>query len=253
VYTGPDTETAGEQPGGSPARASRSELAYGELKRRLLLGEFPLRDRLGESKLAALLEVSRTPVREALARLHAEGLVERHPEGGYRPSPPDLHHTHELYQVRFALEYHALHLPAEAGTTHDGEMLHSLYVEWAELAAARDVPIDATFVLLDEDFHVRLAAAAGNAALVETLITVNERIRPVRMHDFLTAERVEVTIEQHLGILDALLDGDLPLTRQRLDHHLRQSLDIVESRAAQALARMVSPSRPAVSPEGAHP
>jgi DNA-binding GntR family transcriptional regulator len=247
VYTGSDTTGVTE----GPARASRSELAYGELKRRLLLGEFPLRDRLAETRLAALLDVSRTPVREALARLHTEGLVERHPEGGYRPAPPDLHHTHELYQVRFALEYHALQLPGEAGATHDRETLEALHLEWTDLAAARDLPVDATFVLLDEDFHVRLATAAGNAALVETLVTVNERIRPVRMHDFLTAERVLVTIEQHTGVLEALLADDLPTTRQRLDHHLRQSLDIVEARAATALARMVSPARPSANPEGA--
>jgi DNA-binding transcriptional MocR family regulator len=57
--------------------------AYEQLKRRLLAGEFPLRVRLGEERLAALLGVSRTPVRQALTRLHAERLVERHADGGY--------------------------------------------------------------------------------------------------------------------------------------------------------------------------
>jgi DNA-binding GntR family transcriptional regulator len=227
-----------------PATLSRGEQAHAELKRRLLMGEFPLRDRLSANRLATLLGVSRTPVREALARLHSEGFVERHPEGGYRPAAPDLHHTHELYQVRFALELHALGLPEEAGTGHDREALEALRTDWEELGAAPDLTVDATFVIFDEDFHVRLAAAAGNSSLVDVLVSVNERIRPVRVHDFLTEERVEATIREHLGILSALLSGDLDSTRSRLDAHLRQSLDVVEARAARALARMISPLDP---------
>jgi DNA-binding GntR family transcriptional regulator len=181
-------------------------------------------------------------VREALARLHAEELVERHPEGGFRPSPPDLRRTHELYQVRFALEHHALRLPAESGRTHDLAALEALHDEWAELARADDRPVEPTFVLLDEDFHVRLAASAGNEALVDTLVGVNERIRPVRMHDFLTAERVEATVRQHLTIVDGLLAGDVDAAEARLRHHLGQSLSVVEERAAAALTRMLGGS-----------
>lgn len=235
MYTTPGTDTDLEP---APA-ASRGEVAYADLKRRLLMGEFPLVDRLGEEKLAALLSVSRTPIREGLVRLHAEGLVERHPSGGYRPAPPDLRRTHELYQVRFALEYYALHLPAAAGTTHDLEALEQLREEWTEFDPVLDEPIDPTFVLLDEDFHVRLASSAGNEALTDTLNGLNERIRPVRMHDFLTPERVVATIAQHVGILDALLDRDLSLAEERLRHHLGQSLDVVEARAAAALTRML--------------
>src|SRR5690606_17154543 len=71
VYTAPTTGV------------SRGEQAYGELKRRLLHGDFALGSRLGEERLASLVGVSRTPVREALSRLHAEGFVVRLPVGGY--------------------------------------------------------------------------------------------------------------------------------------------------------------------------
>jgi DNA-binding GntR family transcriptional regulator len=221
VYTGP----------------SRGDTAYAELKRRLLQGEFPLGERLAETRLASLLDVSRTPVREALARLHAEDLVERHHDGGFQPSPPDLHRTHELYQIRIALELHAICSPA--GEAHDASIIAPLHREWAELSDAADVPVDPGFVLLDEDFHVRLASAAGNSALVEVLVGINERIRPVRMHDFLSEERVDATIREHLGILDALLAFDRTTAADRLRRHLLQSLEVVEGRAATALARMV--------------
>lgn len=244
VYT--DLRT-GDAPPASGA-GSRSELAHAALKRRLLMGEFPLGDRLGEERLATLLEVSRTPVREALARLHAEALVERHPEGGYRPSPPDLHTTAELYQVRLALELHAVALPGRDGVTHDRGALRALHDDWVEMSSSSDLTIDPGFVLLDEDFHVRLAASAGNRALVDNLVAVNERIRPVRMHDFLTAERVGATVEQHIGIVDALVAGDADFAGQRLEAHLRQSLDVVQLRAGEALSRMVRAGRTAGAP-----
>ena len=87
---------------------SRSEATHRLLKRRLLLGEFAFGHRLGEERLAAMLDVSRTPVREALARLHAEGLVQRHPEGGFEPAFPDMDRIAELYEVRKSLELTAV-------------------------------------------------------------------------------------------------------------------------------------------------
>lgn len=137
---------------------SRTEHAYETLKRRLLAGEFGLGLRLAEERLAADLETSRTPVREALSRLSAEGLVSRHPGGGFTPTPPDLTDTRELYEVRFALEFDALCRPERTGEPHDPEALAALRADWVSL----DVPTpghDANpdFALLDEDFHVRLA------------------------------------------------------------------------------------------------
>jgi DNA-binding GntR family transcriptional regulator len=221
------------------ASGLRRDQAYDELKRALLMGDFPLHQRLGEERLASLLGVSRTPVREALLRLHAEGLIGPHPEGGYRPIAPAVDEVHDLYEVRLALELQALRRPGEHGTTHDLDQLGLLRDEWLLLAARPPEP-DPGFVTLDEDFHVRLAAAAGNPSLADLLRIVNERIRVVRMHDFLTAERVRRTVAQHLEILEAVLAGDLSLAVARFGRHLGESMAVVELRAAQALARMAS-------------
>jgi DNA-binding GntR family transcriptional regulator len=217
----------------------RREQAYDELKRLLLMGDFPLHVRLGEERLAALLGVSRTPVREALLRLHAEGLIGLHPEGGYCPTAPAVDQVHDLYEVRLALELQALRRPGEHGAVHETSDLEALRDEWLLLAEQPPDP-DPGFVGLDEDFHVRLAAASGNPSLADLLRIVNERIRVVRMHDFLTAERVRRTINQHLEIVGAVLDGDLSLALARFGRHLGESMAVVEQRAAHALARMAS-------------
>lgn len=229
MYTASDT--------GSPRR----ELAYHVLKHRLLVGDFAPFTRLGEERLAAELGVSRTPVREALSRLHSEGIVERLADGGYGPTLVDLVRMRELYEVRFALERCAIRRPSEGGPPHDLDQIRTLQGEWQALTPPEDADdVDSDFVLADEDFHERVAAAAGNAALTEQLRKVNERIRIVRMQDFLTVERVVQTIEQHLGVLDPLLDGDLVESERRLVGHFEESLAVVEERAAHTISRMLS-------------
>ena len=171
---------------------------------RLLEGDFPPGSRLGEERLAAEIGVSRTPIREALSRLHSEGLVERLPDGGFGPTLINLHLILELYEIRFALERSALRRTVGSEPAHDEDLVRALRADWADMdAPTSDDDVDGDFVLLDEDFHERLASAAGNRSLVDQLHKVNERIRIVRMQDFLTAERIERTISQHLGVLES--------------------------------------------------
>jgi DNA-binding GntR family transcriptional regulator len=224
----------------------RSQQAYTVLKERLLTGEFPLTQRLAEESLAAELGVSRTPVHEALTRLHAERLVDRHPQGGFFPCAPDLAEVRDLYEVRRALEMEAVNRPTHSGEPHDREELLALRDDWQVLEPPADDGSDPEFVLLDEEFHVRLAHAAGNHALAEMLMQVNERIRPVRTQDFLTAERITLTIEQHLGVIGALLADDVKLAHRLLTSHIGESMAVVEQRVAVAFARMTTrePRRP---------
>jgi DNA-binding GntR family transcriptional regulator len=228
MYTDPYTDTV-----------SRGERVFSDLKARLLAGDFPVGRRLGEERLAALLAVSRTPVREALHRLHAEGLVVRHPDGGFVPTVPDVATMRTFYEVRVGLEIQALRRPASLGTTHDPGRVEQLHAEWSALREDGPAPTP-DFVMLDESFHVTLAEAAGNPVLVEFLRTVNERIRIVRMQDFLTSDRIGETIEQHLGIAEAVLDGETEVAVARFASHLSESLAVVEERTLQAIALMAT-------------
>lgn len=246
LYTASD---AGASPGGEadgPARpkrlgrragdASRREQVYGELRRRILIGEFPARTRLAEERLATLLEVSRTPVREALVRLHADRLLHRHPDGGYEVAEPDLADLRDLYELRVTLEVRGLTRALE-GRKHDLSQLEPLRDHWRALRADTPEP-DSRFVEQDEAFHTALNRASGNLALTETLTGVNARIRPVRMYDFLTADRIEETITQHLEIVEAVLAEDIPEALQALRRHVGVSLEVVERRAEHAITQM---------------
>jgi DNA-binding GntR family transcriptional regulator len=211
--------------------------AHQALKTLILTGDVPIGVRLGEERLAERLNMSRTPVREALLRLHAEHFVERHPGGGYRAANPSAQVMRGLYEVRQALELFALRR-TEAERVRDWADLERLRGEWASIQPS-DAALDPEFVLHDEDFHIRLAESAGNPQLAEELRRVNERIRPVRSYDFITEGRIAATVTQHLEILDAVFArstdaGDL------LYRHMCESQEVVELAVAKVLERMLS-------------
>ena len=229
---------------GRDAAGSRSDVAYRQLKTMLLTGDFPLNHRLGEERLAAQLGVSRTPVREAMKRLHTEGLVVPHPDGGFQPWVPEVTVMRHLYEVRAGLELQALQRPGRHGTRHDPAIVEPLRDRWRQLADGQAPPPDPNFVLLDESFHVSLASSAGNQVLVDMLRQVNDRIRLVRMHDFITQERIDATIAEHLELADLVLAGDIVTAEARFTSHLAHSMSVVEQRVQAALTRMVTGGRP---------
>jgi DNA-binding GntR family transcriptional regulator len=215
-------------------------LAYEELKGQLLAGDFALNVRLGEERLAVSMGVSRTPIREALLRLHAEGLVRRGADGGYEPIAPDVRSIRNLYEVRAGLELQALRRPERIGASHDRAMVEELRDDWRSFREETVEEADPSFVLLDETFHVTLAEAAGNPVVADLLRQVNERIRIVRSQDFMAVSRIDQTIDEHISIADSVLAGDIDGACARFVAHLDRSVSVVEDRVNRAIARMIN-------------
>lgn len=202
-----------------------------------MAGEFPGRSRLVEERIAAVLGVSRTPVREALARLLTDGLLYRG-DGGYHVAVPNFADLRDLYELRITLELRGLARAKDPHTApHDAALLEPLRDQWREMLTEQPDP-SPEFVVTDEDFHVTLSRAAGNQVITQTLITVNARIRPVRMYDFLTADRIDNTIREHLGVVEAVLAGKTDVAEVRLREHVGISMEVVEQRAARAITQM---------------
>ncbi|WP_298227211.1 GntR family transcriptional regulator [Gryllotalpicola sp.] len=213
---------------------SRGDLVYVRLRSLLMDGSFAPTDRLTEEALAEQFEVSRTPVREALARLQTDGLVERR-DGSLYLYIPSFDTLSELYEVRITLELHGiLRVIDDRSLSHDRELLGAELQRWQTLREQPPAP-DAGFVNMDEGFHVALLRSSGNAALVDTLQAVNRRIRPVRMYDYLTEDRLEATVTEHIGIAELVLDGDLRAAEKALRVHIDESRQVVMERAANAL------------------
>lgn len=223
----------------STVRSSQADRVYAELRARLLRGEVPIAQRLVEQQLAADFATSRTPVREALRRLEGDGHVVRDPSGGLRPAVPSVRQMRELYDVRLVLEELTVRRAATAG---DRGLLEALQQDWQALDSEQrsaTAPLHGPeFVHHDEAFHEGVARASGNEVALGMLADLNARIRVLRVHDFLTGDRVTATIADHLEIVRAILDGDADAAAAFMRAHVQRSALVVRERVGQALARM---------------
>ncbi|WP_433576216.1 GntR family transcriptional regulator [Nocardia brasiliensis] len=212
-------------------------VVYSALRDELMNGRIPFGQRLTEPKVSTRFGISRTPAREALASLCADGLLQRE-EVGYVPVRPSVPLIRDLYELRITLELGGIQRAiGNPGVVHDRPSLLVERDRWLRLRA--DPPEqEPGFVVVDEEFHLALLTAAGNREAVRALAAVNARIRHVRMYDFMVNNRIEVTIAEHLAILDAVLAQDLPLAHDLLHRHIGMSLEVVLERVTRAIVAM---------------
>lgn len=209
----PDTALA------APSAFTLAERAYAEIKQ--LIFDFQLLpgDRFSESDLAQRVQVSRTPLRQALQRLQREGFLQVFPKSGWRVSPLDFEAFDQLYDLRVLLECHAVarlcemeERPALTALAHDW-----LVPESERLRAA--LPVDR----LDEAFHHTLVQATGNHEMVRVHADITERIRIIRRLDFTQRRRVDATYDEHARILRAITRRRSDEAQRLLRAHIEQS------------------------------
>jgi DNA-binding GntR family transcriptional regulator len=226
------------------ATDSIAERVYQDLRDELLFGQIPLGERLVEEHLAERYECSRTPVREALHRLQADGHVVRHPMGGITPQPPQATALEELYELRIVLEDLIVRRAANAEEKLQVADLRASWAELSQLDPERRTKIATPdFVYADEAFHEGLAAAAGNHSAARYLRDINERIRILRVHDFTTDDRIDATIAEHIEIADAVLAGEADAAAALMRVHIDRSARVVEDRVGRMLTRMFDASQ----------
>ncbi|WP_105967908.1 GntR family transcriptional regulator [Streptomyces geranii] len=241
LYTRPDTvpnpvSIPVPDPAAPPPLSLR-ESVYAHLRAAVLDGDFGPRERLAEMRLAARFGVSRTPVREALARLLADGLIERG-DGGFFATIPNLTQLKDLYELRVALELRGIARAVEnPAVRHDPAVLTAELGRWYAMRAQPPVP-GPRFVVQDERFHVELCRASGNPALTDALVAVCERVRRVRMYDFLTQDRVDTAVGEHIEIMELVRDGRLDEGHRALHAHLGDSTAAVTEHARRAMTQM---------------
>jgi DNA-binding GntR family transcriptional regulator len=194
-----------------------AESVYRRLRSDLLRGDIAPGNRVTELWAAEHYEASRTPVREACRRLAEEGLLVHRPRYGYRAARLEQDTINDLYEMRRALEALTVRRACEADGERSG--LVTIRRVWAGRAPKPGEEV----LYRDEAFHLGIAEVAGNAAVAETLAALNSRIRMVRVHDFLNAERIRATIFEHLAILAAIDARDAALACALMDRHIAES------------------------------
>ena len=209
-----------------PARRAGTEI-YERLKQEILTFGFRPGERLVELELCDRYEVSRTPVREALRRLEDDGLVVARDKGGRIVKGLDISDYEDVYAVRAVLEtYVVSELAGRAGELGD---LDALQYGWQEGYAAETTPLDGSYVIPDERFHLGLARATGNAYLLESMERVHDRLHTIRSFDFTVRERLIVSEAQHVAIGQAIREGDRGTAAALMAQHIAQSKHEIRS------------------------
>lgn len=219
----------------STARDDRSvrQTAYFHLQRKIASREFPAGSALSELAVAKDLGISRTPVREAIGQLVAEGLLEQIPNRGVVVVQLTRNDIVDLYELREALEVYAVGKAARRPL--DAADLHRLQHFADEITVLRNELIDRhsgelndeqmhRFVVCDLGFHTLLMRVAANARILKV---VNEtrlliRIFAIRRtgHNAADLERI---YQQHCDVLRAVAERDPDRAMRLLSEHIQNS------------------------------
>jgi DNA-binding GntR family transcriptional regulator len=202
---------------------TKSDLAYQQIRQRILEGELAPETSLDQEALAEWLGLSTTPVREALRRLQSERLVVSRAHRDTVVAPLSVESVEQVYAVRLALDPLAASLAA--AHADDGERARIL-------ALSQDPPSDAdplSHVSFNRRLHRAIYAASGNTVLIEMLDSLwdlSDRYRRVISKDDAV---IELAQDEHHAIVTAVVDGDPDRAADLMRDHLAASLQLIRS------------------------
>ena len=211
-------------------RVTLADRAFDQIVEAIVQGSIAPGETINEVSLSARLGVSRAPLREAIVRLEAKGLIHRVPHVGARVINLRLQDLRELFAIREGLEGMAARLAAAAMSDNDLEALES------SLEAHRRQPDVASGTAYyqaggDHDFHFRIASGSGNRRLFRLLCEdMYSLMRVYRFRSSTTPGRARQAYKEHQDILAALRRRDADTAEEAMRRHVRQSWSNIETR-----------------------
>ncbi|MEU4568902.1 GntR family transcriptional regulator [Micromonospora sp. NPDC023956] len=197
-----------------------AEDAYEALRSAILSGTIRPRERLGEVELSRQFGVSRTPVREALRRLTAEGLVVSQPNRGARVAEWSLADLQEIYEIRARLESYGAALAAkriDAACLPRLDLLCDQMEERAQRGTDQDLEQIAT---LNAELHSLVVSAAASSRLSSLLSAVVEVPLVVRAFRLYTPDALARSMAHHRDLVAALKAGDAEWASSTMRAHV---------------------------------
>lgn len=212
---------------------SLPDIIYQWLRERILVGQLVPGAEIRQELLARRFGTSRVPIREALSRLQAEGLIRLRPRRGFAVTSLDHDEIVEIFELRMVVEEHAMRIAAEARMETDVREVKALIERMESLDAS------APHYLLEWSsanrlFHIRLIQSARRKRLSEIALNLRDAIEPyIRIEANLTGQVRDANIE-HRQIFDAFKRKDCVaaarLSREHCENTLRRLLTNIDLR-----------------------
>lgn len=205
-------------------RAALHEQVAHRLRQMLVENRIPPGAKLNERELSEVLNVSRTPLREAIKMLAAEGLVELLPNRGaiaVELSEADVLNT---FEVMAGLEAQSGELAAQRITDAELAEIKAMHYEMLAAYTRRDLP---TYYRLNAAIHLAINAAAKNPVLMATYNQVNARLQALRFRSNQDEDKWRGAVKEHEQMVAALTARDPAAMRAVMASHLANKLDTV--------------------------
>lgn len=189
-------------------------VAYNTLKHKIMSNELQPNEYLEEKRLCEMLNISRTPIREAISMLEWEQFVQVIPNKGVFVSDISVRMIKELFQVRHMFEPQAVRL---AVPNLDPDMLIEYRKRFLDGLEKKDYT---TLHMMDYGFHNDINAACGNKYLIRILNNISDQFQRVRTMSFFTVERTENGAHEHLELINLLLRNESEEAVQLMQKHI---------------------------------
>jgi DNA-binding GntR family transcriptional regulator len=197
---------------------SRADFVFESLRDAISDGRIAVGERVREEEIARELGVSRTPVREALQRLHQRGLLVFGNGRGLVVAELSQHQVLQLYAMREILEGSAARFAAQHATAADVAILYRLQKELAEAK-----PDALLLVTLNRRFHQAIYEAAHNQYLLQTLNMLHDSLALLHNATFRVPSRRSDSDEEHHRIVAAIEKHDPGAAEEAAREHIRQA------------------------------
>jgi len=187
------------------------------VEERILSGHYTPGYKLNERDLAFEFGVSRTPIRDIIARLSAEGLVEHKPRQGAYVKKNSIKDVLNWLEILAVLESSCARMAARFGNCDDAISLMSLADHTVFVSNAQD---QSSYTKSNSDFHEKLYEMSNNDALIDLVQDIRRKIEPYREHIHRIAGMTSVSAGEHLSIATAISERDESKAADLMFQHL---------------------------------
>jgi len=205
-----------KEPGMKQTPPVRAQLAYERLVEAIQAGQLTAGSRVREADVAEWLQISRTPVREAMRKLEAEGILSHMPHVGVVVTEIDSEMVTELYAMREVLEGSAAGLAARHASDAEIHMLQQIVK--GEKALLNDPD---SLMRHNREFHDIIYRSAHNRYLLKSLNALHDALVLLGKTTLSSRPRAETSHAEHQAIVKAIIARDQPLAEKLMRTHIR--------------------------------
>lgn len=207
--------------------SNKKKLAYEFLRDRIINNDYKPLDSITEQSICQELEISKTPVREALKELEKDGFVKVLPSKGCLVSSLSIDYIREIFEIREILECAAIRIAATRADKAQFEHMLNHH-ESFELAEANNMKDS---LVSGYEIHTTIMESVGNNRLLEFYKTIQSHIIRIRLFFLRQFDLVQLeeTSSEHRKILEAIISGDIDTAEKVMREHLRNGQNRIKS------------------------